>query len=145
MVFSSLLFHPFKYIHYENRILHQGDFYCWDHSPLAGGIKSVFYCRTWLLSSLCFYTYGWRRQRRYYCSALHCCCPPAAACTTALLLGSKDLPKYARSGCNISGGLPGGSSAALHNVLIGQCLLRPVRSASIRPHYVKAGQKISRS
>ncbi|HEY4831117.1 MAG TPA: hypothetical protein VIH61_00940, partial [Waddliaceae bacterium] len=36
--------------------------------------------------------------------------------------------------------LPGGSSAALHNVLIGHGQSR-VRSESIRSHYVKAGQR----
>jgi hypothetical protein len=35
--------------------------------------------------------------------------------------------------------LPGGSSAALHNVIIGPSR-RAVRSESIIPHYVKAGQ-----
>jgi hypothetical protein len=35
--------------------------------------------------------------------------------------------------------LPGGSSAALHNVIIGPSR-RAVRSKSIIPHYVKAGQ-----
>ena len=49
--------------------------------------------------------------------------------------GTKEFYIDAQNAYAGTGVQAGGSSAALHNVLIGQCLLKSARSASIRPHY----------
>ena len=98
--------------------------------------KSRSCCWSWLLSPLCFYTGGLRRQRRYHSWALFCRSSPAPAFTVAFVFQAIKSSRRLRPSC------PACSSAALHNVVI-----RPsdseVRSELITTRYVKAGQAIS--